>query len=149
MALLGLIAATLAQGCAGSGARSEAWENEALSEVAGGSELLVSADWDDIDAAVDVGVSQVEMAVVSRNAGPGWGGRGGDPVRRLFELKTVRDEPAWLEVSRGTSGDAVSRVALRAKVGRFGDKKREGALLRAVGQRLEVLHGKDWYPLDP
>jgi hypothetical protein len=130
-----------------------------------GSSARADADWNDIDAAVSAGASKVEMAVVSANAGPTPAGAEGDTRQRLFTLKTVRDEPAWVMVTRapGTSdpspldegssakvtGPAGSQaILLRAKVGRFGDRTRETALLRGISRRLGQLAGKDAAPLD-
>lgn len=115
--------------------------------------VTLVADWNDIDAAVDVGASKAEMAVVSRNKGPTWGNVGGDRERRTFVLKTVGDEPAWLEITRGPGQDATDEavtMTLHAKVGRLegGEPEKEQRLLRAVAHRLGQLKGRDWYPLD-
>lgn len=94
------------------------------------------------------------MAVLSANRA--------DEAQRIFELKTVSDQPAWLLVTRNAdaagesssitlgreSGGAPENLVLRAKVSRFGDPERERALLRAVAHRLQQLKGREWYPLD-
>lgn len=110
------------------------------------------------------------MAVISSNPGPGRDGTGGDPLRRLFVLKAVTDEPAWLLITRAGAAptsddphdalmDAIAAtgslaslarpepLVLRAKVGHFGNPDRERALLRALTARLEALRGVDWHPL--
>ncbi len=98
--------------------------------------------------------SKVEMGVLSKNKGPGWDGEGGDLTRRVFRLKTVRDDPVLLEITREPPGSAAidphvaGPVLMRAKVGLFGDREREELLLRAVGSRLHQLKGREWYPLD-
>jgi hypothetical protein len=113
--------------------------------LADGSREELPADWDDIDAAVMIGASRSEMAVVAANRGP-TPGAAGDPCERIFKLKTIRDEPAWLRVTR--SGDQRSpHIVMHAKVGRSGDEQREKEFLRHVSARLEELHGRATAPL--
>lgn len=95
-----------------------------------------SGDWDDVDAAMDVGVSAAEMAIVNSSTSP-------DGSTRLYELRTVTDEPAWLKAQRGEDG----RVSLGARVGRFGDAAREQKLVESVAARLKALYGVDWAPV--
>ncbi len=97
---------------------------------------LGDGDWDDIDAAVDVGMSAAEVARVDARTSP-------DGRTRTYELRTSTDEPAWLIARREEDG----RVGLGARVGRFGDPEREQKLVRGVAERLKSLHGVDWAPV--
>ena len=97
---------------------------------------LGAGDWDDIDAAVDVGMSAAELARVDASTSP-------DGLTRTYELRTITDEPAWLVARRQEGG----RVGLGARVGRFGDPQREEKLIRGVAERLKTLYGVDWAPV--
>ena len=97
---------------------------------------LGAGDWDDIDAAVDVGMSAAELARVDASTSP-------DGLTRTYELRTITDEPAWLVARREEDG----RVGLGARVGRFGDPRREEKLIRGVADRLKALYGVDWAPV--
>ncbi len=97
-----------------------------------------TADENDIDAAVEVAVGRHEMAVVQMLR------YSRDPhVVRRYELRTVTDEPAWLEVRRAgiSSRTEPVQLELRASVGAFGDANREKALLETVTRRLNQLAG--------
>jgi hypothetical protein len=96
---------------------------------------VATGDWDDVDAAVDAGVSAAEVAKVDVRSSP-------DLSTRTYQLRTITDEPAWLIAQRAGTG----RVSLGARVGRFGDPERESRLLRAVSERLNALYGVDWAP---
>lgn len=95
-----------------------------------------AGDWDDIDAAVDVGMSAAEVARVDASTSS-------DGLTRTYELRTITDEPAWLVARREEGG----RVGLGARVGRFGDPRREEKLIRGVAERLRALYGVDWAPM--
>lgn len=97
---------------------------------------LGDGDWDDIDAAVDVGMSAAEVARVDARTSP-------DGQTRTYELRTITDEPAWLVARREEGG----RIGLGARVGRFGDPEREAKLIRGVAERLKALYGVDWAPV--
>jgi hypothetical protein len=64
-------------------------------------------------------------------------------VVRRYELRTVTDEPVWLEVRRAgiSSRNEPVELELRASVSAFGDAKREKALLESVTRRLNQLAG--------
>jgi len=97
---------------------------------------VLMADWDDVDAAVEVSVKKAEVAL----DGP----PRRSPGRTVYRLRTVSDEPGELSVERGEGG----LVTVSAKIGRFGeDKDREARLVSAVARRLKDLRGKDHAPL--
>jgi hypothetical protein len=106
-----------------------------------GTAAVVRGDWNDLDAVVELAASVNEMAVVSTD----W------PVdspesQRDYELVTAGDEPVRMTfVRKGASSGGIEMEA-RAKVGRFGDARREGRLLEAVRVRLRELEGVDSAP---
>ncbi len=102
------------------------------------------ADWDDLDAAVEVAAAKAELAVVSRRDERDGSAR--------VELVSATDEPALL-VARPAHGYSPGPrpilIDLSLGVGRFGDSTRERIFLDAVKSRLEQLAGVDWAPLKP
>jgi len=123
-------------GCGGTGGGTgSGWFSE---------RTVALADWNDVDSAVLVGASRVEMALVgdlpvaASNTG----------MVRRFALQTAGDEPVTLTVSRQTVDDSgPAPMELSAKVGRLGSPAREQALLKAVRDRLEQLAGVDHSPI--
>ncbi|MBC7773458.1 MAG: hypothetical protein H7210_13255 [Pyrinomonadaceae bacterium] len=98
-------------------------------------EALV-ADWNDVDAAVQHAASVSEMAFVGAGTN--------DAGQRVCELRTIREETAWIIIERSVEGDPAGesiRLTLQAKVGRFGNAEREALLLSSVRARLRKLHG--------
>lgn len=129
-------AATVALAGAGALGLASCASESASPPAAIGLSKLGDGDWDDIDAAVDVGMSAAEVARVDARTSP-------DGRTRTYELRTSTDEPAWLIARREEDG----RVGLGARVGRFGDPEREQKLVRGVAERLKSLHGVDWAPV--
>jgi hypothetical protein len=165
IAALACFCIPLLTGCTG------APQTTQFSSTSSDSTLGVEADWNDIDAAVAVAVGRVEMAVVSANPRRSPFPEADGATSRTFELKTVRDEPAWLLITRGdttpgadprhrammdaldtapapSTPPAPEMLVMRARVGRFGHAERELALLRAVAHRLEQLKGVETFPVD-
>lgn len=104
-----------------------------------GASVVVRADWDDLDAALELAVRKVEAAVVVR--------RDPAPGRAEFEIVTATDEPGILTATAGEApGPRPIPIRLEARVGRFGDRDREGRVLQAWRARLEQLAGVDWAP---
>ena len=70
----------------------------------------------------------------------------GEDGERVFRLITVRDEPAWV-IATSANGWADDRaeqsISLRAKVGRFGDERRERRLVRLIADRLGDLRRRE------
>gem|GEM_PF-688587 len=132
-------------GCTAS-QRESAWSS--------GSPLEAAGDWDDIDAAVSVASGEMFFALESREAiGPG---------RLRYRLLTLGEEPVELEVVRGAAvktalgeeaeDEAESEmwsgpIALRCRVGRFGDERRERRFLKVMSERLADLAGVDVAPV--
>jgi hypothetical protein len=100
----------------------------------------VVADWNDVDAAVEVALHQVQMAMDHTEASS-------DELEKRFPLWTVTDEPATLTIRREAIGQESQRLTLEASVGRFGDPARESRLIHAVRHRLKSLAGKTHAPV--
>lgn len=123
-------------GCSGQGAAAPP------SPLAGAAAAEVSADWDDIEAAVAGALGQSELVGVRLDRS--------DPDRLVYTLRTRRDEPAVLAVTRLDSPGSPDpvRLGLACSVGRFGDAAREREFLGLVAARLEQLRGVAVAPLE-
>jgi hypothetical protein len=100
----------------------------------------VVADWDDVDAAVEVALHHVQMAKDHEEVSP-------DELERRYYLVTITDEPALLTLRRKDIEDGPQMIMLEASVGRFGDPGREAGLVRAVRHRLKALAGVTHAPV--
>ncbi|MBL8990728.1 MAG: hypothetical protein JNJ48_04010 [Phycisphaerae bacterium] len=111
------------------------------------STVSVRADWDDIDAALDVGLLAGECAVVSDDRPR----RGVVAHAVTFTLRTIQGEPGTVTFRRQAEGPADPRgpepITGEAVLGRYRDADRERRLLAAVARRLEALAGVDWAPI--
>ena len=103
---------------------------------------LLTADWNDLDAAADVAVGRAQLAIVSTMSP--------DPCTRRYELTTVRGEPGALTITRPPPcegpGESIP-LTIEAAIGRFGDPERERTLLSAFTSRLADLHGVEFAPV--
>ncbi|MFZ4575804.1 MAG: hypothetical protein ACOYN0_15525, partial [Phycisphaerales bacterium] len=89
-------------------------------------------DWNDIDSAVLAAGLGGEMGLLDKV--------GTDP--RIFTLTTGNEESVTVWVwQRG------EEIDLKARVGLFGDTRREAKLLKAIGDRLGVLYHREFAPL--
>ncbi len=113
-------------------------EGRLLGASSDGTQATAVADWDDIEAAMDVAISKLEMAVEARPTREELrsDGRGASTV--TYQLVTIRDEPARVTFSRNKSlawsdGSAhgPEPITIVARVGRWGDSAREEELLKA------------------
>lgn len=96
----------------------------------------VRADWDDLDAAVDVAQEWAELGLLRAKRGE---------RRSVYTFITVREEPATLIAERVGGG----RIRLSASAGRAGgDEEQSARLLRAVARRLGQLEGVDVAPVE-
>lgn len=106
------------------------------------SHTTLIADWNDVDAAVELGASQSDMSFIKA-----WTNADG---QRVCLLRTLRDETAWIIAERGPSGDPSGESAtltLRVQVGRFGNPESEARLLSNVRTRLRELQGVATYEI--
>ncbi|MDX2016056.1 MAG: hypothetical protein SFY95_00285, partial [Planctomycetota bacterium] len=78
-------------------------EGRLLGASSDGTQATAVADWDDIEAAMDVAISKLEMAVEARPTREELrsDGRGASTV--TYQLVTIRDEPARVTFSRNKS----------------------------------------------
>ena len=109
--------------------------------LAGAATSEVLADWDDVEAAVSVALSNTELVKVGVNRA--------DPARRVYTLRTSKDEPAGLTIERLgplVDGEPVTLLAT-CSIGRFGDAEREREFLGLIVRRLEQLRGVEVAPL--
>lgn len=102
--------------------------------------LTVRADWDDVDAALEVALSRAQLAILSRSPD--------GPDRVTWRLLSVQDEPAHLTAVRppGATQDPTD-ITLEARIGLFGDPRREEQFLKFMERRLNQLAGVDYAPL--
>ncbi len=101
-------------------------------------DTTVIADWDDVDAAVETGAGQAEMAVVFDETP--------SPDERVFYLRTIGDKPVKLTVTR-TNSEAPPTIQLEVRAGVFGDPGDQARLLKAVSTRLSDLKGVEFAPV--
>ncbi len=106
-------------------------------------QVVLVADWNDLEAAAEVAVPHVEMAVLEIQP---------SPQRVRFELLTATDEPGELIATRAEPatdydpGEQIE-ITLTARIGRFGDAAHEVLLLDAMRTRLLQLKGVATAPL--
>lgn len=112
-----------------------------------GSSAWVSADWNDLEAAVIVGTGSIRAVVT------GWSADG--PRRRRFEFKHFEGQTGWLSAERGddppsdeADAEPPVTIALVARFGRFSDSAMEDRLLRATIRRLTQLRGVEFAPIE-
>lgn len=101
---------------------------------------IVTADWNDIDAAVSAASESAEVAVLQRTTPS-------DATVR-FELTSIGDEPGWLVARRIGREGTSDVIELSASIGLFPDRERELVLIAGVSARLRRLAGVDYAPLD-
>lgn len=108
-------------------------------EDAGQTRVDVVGDWDDVSAALAVGLGKFNLAVVDATF---------DESLIAFTLVDVLDRPAQLRVSRLNPAPGVPESTLRvsASFTRYRDRERERLLVAAIAQRLAELHGVDIAP---
>lgn len=105
--------------------------------------MHLTADWDDLEAALAVGLPAAEVSPL------------GPPVhtadRLDLDIRAVTGERGRFTATRldppSADADPVS-MRLTCRIGPLGDPQRERRLLRAVADRLTQLKGVDWAPLD-
>lgn len=113
--------------------------------------VRVTADWDDLDAAIDVAAGVNQLALV-RTVDPG-------PMHREFHMVTILDAPVIITARRPDANHASSNEAdatrresidieLACTYGWSGDPGRESTILRAIAKRLRQLHGREYAPLN-
>ncbi len=111
----------------------------------------VDADWDDVDAAVDIAVSQAECGFEEWHDDRASGDR-----RRWYVLQTIREERATLEIRReragapaaaGPTAEGPEPLVIFCKVGDSGDAKYEALIISLIADRLTALKGDRTAPI--
>lgn len=106
-------------------------------EPAPESVAVVTADWDDLEAAAVLAASKTESVVVAvseRTTG-----------EMVFELVSIRDEPVVVTARRpGTPRPGPEPIELTCTVGRLGDATLQARFLDAMSRRLTDLSGVDY-----
>ncbi len=142
--LAGFLGIAALSGCGGGTGPS--WNQPAVHSD--GTTRNTIGDWDDAEAAATVATRQVELAIV-RTTRP-------TPDQVRFETLAASDEAGLLTISRlpdqpsGRKPSERGGESLRAtaKLGTFGDARREAALLDRLERRLRQLEGVEHAPLD-
>ncbi|MDQ7012920.1 MAG: hypothetical protein Q9O74_03370 [Planctomycetota bacterium] len=94
------------------------------------------ADWNDVEPAIGVALGRTELVKV-RLERP-------TPDRIEVRLRSSRDEPGLLVVTRTAAGGDPVPMTLTCTIGRFGDPAREQQLIVYVVERLEQLKGVEF-----
>ncbi len=102
--------------------------------------LTVQGDWDDVDAAVEVGVGQGEAAVVRSQAAP-------DGLQRRYELKHVSGLTGVLNVRAESDGKDPRPIALSCTMGAMESGGLSHRIIERVARRLTDLKGLEVAPI--
>ncbi len=140
--LAGLIGISVFAGCAS----GPSWNQPAVHST--GTTRIIVGDWDDAEAAVTVATRQVELAIL-RVARP-------TPNQVDFDTIAPSDETGRLTLIRrpdparsaGSGGRGGESLQATARLGTYGDTRREAALLDRLERRLSQLEGVEYAPLD-
>jgi hypothetical protein len=107
-------------------------------------QVTINADWDDLDASVEVGASQAECVIVSSTVEK----RKAPPLaKREFRLKHVSGRYVTLTASRLSTAVNESKITLEVRAEPLRDRDLESLLLYRVSLRLSDLAGKDFAPI--
>lgn len=107
--------------------------------------LQVVADWDDLDAALPVGLTDAECAKIEELPG-------GTADRRAWKVLSIAEEYGTVTAMRvgpaKPDGKGSCTIRLEARIGRNGNPDREARLVQGMERRLNQLAGVDWAPGD-
>lgn len=104
-----------------------------------GVRLVSRGDWDDVDAAVDVGLGAIEAASLGIDHSM--------PGLIVYEFVTIRDDPGRLEIRQLDLPPDEPGIEILASIGHFARPKEEQRLVRAIARRLRQLHGVQTSPV--
>jgi hypothetical protein len=107
------------------------------------SQLVIHADWNDVEGSVQVAIGQAEVATEGLEA---------TPDSYTYSLRSVGAVPGTLTITRepGAPDDKPIPVTLTCRFGHFRDKAdraREQRVLEKVAARLRDLAGRDYAPV--
>lgn len=116
-----------------------------------GTELRMDADWSDVFAAMDLTVSEQEMAIEVGERDVPWFGR---PRReatleKRYELLGADNRRATVVFKRESTASDLGPIRVTVRIGVSGDPSAERAFLRTLAGRLRALRARDVAPLQP
>lgn len=100
-------------------------------------------DWNDINAAAEIGSAQAESV---------WVGSPKDvsPTERVFQLAHISGARGTLTVTRADAEHAEDiLITLVCTMGRFGEPALERKIIEGTARRLEELRGVEFAPIPP
>lgn len=132
-------------------------QREVLIVDSTGTRTRVWADWDDLDAALDVGLSEIEAAVLKKDQPePGLivctlvtirDDQGVIQIRQLDPLPTATPDPS-IDTAPDSPAPGPVTIEIRASIGRFGERRQaERTLVQTIRRRLVQLRGRDAAPV--
>jgi len=101
--------------------------------------LIVRGDWNDVDAAVDVGLSAIEAASLGVDRSI--------PRLIVYEFVTIRDDQGQITIRLLDLPDDEPGIEILASIGHFARPKEEQQLVRAIAHRLGQLYGVQVSPV--
>jgi hypothetical protein len=130
-------------GCEGP-SRQRTHEREELA-TGGGAVIALDtwADWDDVDAALDLALSKAELAVLNTTS---------SDDRRTWTLVAMSNAQGVVTATRSVTGGrdprGCERLRVEAMVDGPGGNTRAATLMDHLAARLEKLAGVDWAPVE-
>ena len=121
-------------GCASTGAAAP------IRDRRGPSQLRIEADWDDVDAAVEVGVGQAEAAILHSEPSP-------DGLQRRYQLKHVSGVTGVLTARVESDGKDPRQIAFTCTMGAMENGGLAQHILDRVAVRLKDLRGREVAPI--
>ena len=112
----------------------------AIREHRGPAQLRIEADWDDVDAAVEVGVGQAEGVVVHSEPSP-------DGMQRGYQLKHVSGVTGVLTARVEAEGKDPRPIVFTCTMGAMDNGGLAQRILDRIAVRLKDLKGKEVAPI--
>jgi len=103
--------------------------------------LTLTADWDDLDAGVEVGLSQAEAVQVGKPA------VSADRRERVYHFQHITGLKGALTATRLGEPSAAATVRLACRAGTISQPDLERRVLARVGLRLTDLLGREFAPI--
>ncbi len=131
---ISLIVGSALTGCTSSGAAPS------IRDRRGPAQLRIEADWDDVDAAVEVGVGQAEAVVVHSEPSP-------DGLAKGYQLKHVSGVTGVLTARIAPDGKDPQPISFTCTMGAMENGGLAQTILDRIGRRLKDLKGKEVAPI--
>jgi hypothetical protein len=103
--------------------------------------LTVRADWDDVDASVEVGAGQAEAVMVGAAV------VSSDGLRREYALAHISGLRGTLIATRAAQGPDPTTIRLTCRMGEIPTPGVQTRILERVRARLEDLRGREFVPI--